>query len=283
MKGNLFIRWPKGKIKALTFSYDDGVTDDMRLAEIFKKNNLKATFNLNGSFIKNVDNTGHRERMSAKQCLNTYDPALFEVACHGFTHPYLDRCDPALALNQAISDRLRLEELFGREIHGMAYPVGTYNDEVVEILKTAGIYYSRTIKSHTEFKLPENWLIWHPTCHHNNPDLMKLADEFLAAKTLKRDPLLFYVWGHAYEFDDDDNWEVIESFCDKMARHDDIWYATNMEIYLYCRAFSRLEYSADGMLVYNPTSTEIWFSDLGNKLYCIKPGETVDFNENRGA
>ena len=34
-------------MKALTFSYDDGVEQDRRLVELFNKNNLKCTFNLN--------------------------------------------------------------------------------------------------------------------------------------------------------------------------------------------------------------------------------------------
>lgn len=36
-----------GKKKALTFSYDDGVTQNIRLIDIFNKYNHKATFNLN--------------------------------------------------------------------------------------------------------------------------------------------------------------------------------------------------------------------------------------------
>ena len=36
-----------GKLKAITFSYDDGVTQDLRLAKMFHKYDLKATFNLN--------------------------------------------------------------------------------------------------------------------------------------------------------------------------------------------------------------------------------------------
>ena len=39
-----------GKMKALTFSYDDGVLQDRRLIEIFNKYGLKATFNLNSGF-----------------------------------------------------------------------------------------------------------------------------------------------------------------------------------------------------------------------------------------
>jgi len=40
-----------GKLKAVTFSYDDGVMQDVRLIELLDKYNLKATFNLNsGNF-----------------------------------------------------------------------------------------------------------------------------------------------------------------------------------------------------------------------------------------
>ena len=44
---NLFMRFPEGKVKALTLSYDDGVEQDVRLIEIMKKYGLKGTFNIN--------------------------------------------------------------------------------------------------------------------------------------------------------------------------------------------------------------------------------------------
>ena len=37
----------KGKLKAVTFSYDDAVTQDIRLIDILNRYGLKATFNLN--------------------------------------------------------------------------------------------------------------------------------------------------------------------------------------------------------------------------------------------
>lgn len=37
--------------KAITFSFDDGNLDDVRLVEILNKYNLKATFNLNSSML----------------------------------------------------------------------------------------------------------------------------------------------------------------------------------------------------------------------------------------
>ena len=43
---SVFMRYPEGKAKAVTFSYDDGVKQDERLAKIFDKYGMKATFNL---------------------------------------------------------------------------------------------------------------------------------------------------------------------------------------------------------------------------------------------
>lgn len=40
-----------GKKKAITFSFDDGGTQDFRLVQIFNKYGLKATFNLNSGLL----------------------------------------------------------------------------------------------------------------------------------------------------------------------------------------------------------------------------------------
>lgn len=42
-----FMRFPEGRKKAVTLSYDDGVEQDMRLVEVMEKYGLKGTFNLN--------------------------------------------------------------------------------------------------------------------------------------------------------------------------------------------------------------------------------------------
>ena len=41
------MRFPNGKLKALTLSYDDGVEQDIKFVEILNKYGLKCTFNLN--------------------------------------------------------------------------------------------------------------------------------------------------------------------------------------------------------------------------------------------
>lgn len=82
------------------------------------------------------------------------------------------------------------------------------------------------------------------------------------------------MWGHSYEFERDNNWNLLDEICEKLSGKDDIWYATNGEIYDYVEAYNSLSYSADGTIIYNPTLFEIWF-DVDGKLYSIKPGETL--------
>ena len=43
----VLMRYPEGKAKAVTFSYDDWVIQDIRLAEMFDKYGMKGTFNFN--------------------------------------------------------------------------------------------------------------------------------------------------------------------------------------------------------------------------------------------
>lgn len=269
MVSNLFLRFPGGKSKALTLSYDDGVTQDIRLMEILRKNGLKCTFNLNSGLL----GKGKRLNLTAEDVVKAYDPEYFEVACHGVTHPYFTKCDDALLMSQTVYDRKNLETLMGTQIHGMAYPMGDYDARVINVLKNTGIYYARTTKSTLNFDMPSEWLEWNPTCHHKNPKLLELADNFIAPHK-RRPPQVFYVWGHAYEFDDDDNWSVIEKFAEKLSGHDNIWYATNIEIYLAWRDFSRLKYSADGTLIYNPNARDVWVADAAGNVFVIKSGET---------
>ena len=78
-----------------------------------------------------------------------------------------------------------------------------------------------------------------------------------------------------YEFDRDNNWDRIEEICKKLSGNDELWYATNIEIYDYVEAYKRLVYSANGRKIYNPTLLTIWI-DVDGVVYSIKPGETID-------
>lgn len=101
---------------------------------------------------------------------------------------------------------------------------------------------------------------------------MEITKNFL--ETEFKSMALLYVWGHSYEFDVDENWELIEEFCETVSNNDSIWYATNIEIIDYLKALNNLKYSADCEIVYNPSGISIWISS-DEKIIEIKSGETV--------
>ena len=275
---NSYIRFPQFKTKALTFSYDDGVRQDKRLIAIMQKYGLKGTFNINGGLFENKYEGVETGRMTQQEALELYISSNMEVAIHGYQHLSLSKVSSELAISDSITDRMLLEKLFKRVIKGMAYANGAYNDEVVDLLKKMGVHYARTTISTEKFDLPTDWMRLPTTCHHNNPKLMQLAKEFVEeeehwyywAKQLK----LFYLWGHSYEFDNNNNWDVMEKFAEYMGKREDIWYATNGEIFDYLKATERLQFSADGSFVTNPSALDIYIDYIGKQ--CIIPvGKTV--------
>ncbi len=272
----IYLRFSGGKAKALTLSYDDGVKQDVKLLKIMKEKGLKGTFNLNSESYASLSWAPVlHHRLTKKECIELFKDSGMEVALHGCTHPYMDRLTGERLVYEIFQDRKNLEKDYGMQVRGCAYPFGTFNDDVISVLKSCGIKYSRTVTATHNFELPVDWFRLNPTCHHADPSLEKLCDNFLKG-TPVRTPWMFYLWGHSYEFDDSNNWEIIEEFANKMANKDDIWYATNIEIYRYVEAFNCLEFSLDETSVYNPSAVSVWFIPHENAdVIEVKPGETI--------
>ncbi len=228
-----------GKMKALTFSYDDGITQDFRLVELLNKYDLKCTFNINsellgrrGMLMRDGKRISHY-KIHPDDVKGLYDG--HEVAVHTLTHPNLTQQEDAEVIRQVETDRLNLSELVGYEVVGMAYPCGGVNndDRVAEIIKNhTGVKYSRTITCNNSFEVQDNLYRFNPTAHHLEFDkLMQMGKEFIEMKP--ETPQIFYIWGHAYEMDyGADYWVKLEEFFDLMSHHDDIFYGTNKEILL---------------------------------------------------
>ena len=275
-----YMQFPGGKQRALTLSYDDGVQQDIRMIDILDKYGIKCTFNVNGYSLEEDERSFpegqvHR-RMARREAVEVFSRAIangHEVATHGYSHPVLDKLPSDLATYEIIEDRKCLEEMLGAVIKGHAYPFGATSDQVVEILRNCGIFYARTTVSTGRFDVPADWLRMPATCHHNDPSLMKLADNFLAQDRYQH-PRLFYLWGHTYEFDIDNNWEVIEKFAEYIGNRDNVWYANNMQVYEYVEAYRALRFSANGNIVYNPSALTVWFSS-NNVNVKVSPGETL--------
>lgn len=228
-----------GKMKAVTFSYDDGVTQDQRLIKILDKYGLKCTFNLNsgllgrpGSLIREDVTVAH-VKPRACEVRRIYEG--HEIAVHTLTHPALSNLSDEDVVREVEEDRIALSELAGYEVVGMAYPGGTHvmNEHVADLIRTrTGVKYARTTTSTHNFDLQQNLHIFNPTVYHHVEwdKLFELGEKFIA---LQPDvPQIYYIWGHAYEFDIHGDWERFEKFCKLISGHNDIFYGTNREVLL---------------------------------------------------
>ena len=279
---SVFMRYPDGKAKAVTFSYDDGVMQDKRLAGVFDKYGMKATFNFNCEYMRD-------DNFTKEEIKDIFLSKGHEIAIHGANHRPTGNLRPIEGITDILDCRLELEEKCDSIIRGMAYPdtgiklmgnFGNY-DMVKKYLTELDIAYSRSLGGdNNSFMLPSDFHDWVPSAHHTNPHIMEYIDEFLALDIsvkmyhARRTPRLLYIWGHSYEFDRDNNWDHIEKICSKLANNDEIWYATNIEIYDYVQGYKNLRYSADGHKIYKPNLFTVWI-DADSKLYSIEPGETV--------
>ncbi len=228
-----------GKMKAVTFSFDDGVTQDKRLIEILNKYGLKATFNLNSALLGTngeqsiTDHIVRHDKNPADKVAEIYSG--HEVAVHTLAHPNLTKLSDEDVIWQVEEDRKLLESLVGYDVRCMAYPSGGVNndDRVAGAIKNnTKIKFARTITSSDSFDIPDNLLRYNPTVYFIEKDkLFGLGKKFLSLKASK--PQVLYVWGHSYEMDAElISWREFEEFCKMISGKDDIFYGTNGQIFL---------------------------------------------------
>lgn len=258
-----------GKSKALIMSYDDGnIEGDKHLIDIFNQNGIKGTFHLCGqNYVK-----GGKYADKVDEIREMYSG--HEIAMHTYSHPQLQLLPRAEVMYQIQRDKEVLEELAGYPVRGLAYPCGTYNEQVVELLEALDVKYARAGATTQKFKLPERFTVWNPTMSHAHGILEKL-DEMLANQW--RELMVLFVWGHSWAYLGENpkcSWETMETFCQKAGENSDkIWFATCSELYDYCTALSRIEISANRKMFVNPSAISVWLCVDGEPVE-LKPGVT---------
>ncbi len=278
MKYN-FLRFPGGKTKALTLSYDDGCRQDLRFSDIVTKYGIKCTFNM----------TRGEGAFTVEEAREHFLDKGHEIAVHGYCHRAEGQIRPVEGIIDVLDCRRELEEKYDRIVRGMAYPDSgitawastTSYDRIRSYLKDLGIVYSRTLGGDNDrFALPTDWYAWMPSAHHDNPKLDEYIEKFISRDLntgycSSRAPWLFYIWGHSFEFDNKEGgWEHAEDFCKKLSGRPDVWYATNIEIYDYVKAYESLKTSYDKKIIHNPSSCDVWF-DKDGEIYLVKAGEIL--------
>ena len=238
--------------KYFTMSFDDGITQDLRIIQILKKYDMPCTFNINtGLYGVNwsawlseaVASPGLQHVRFTKAQLQTGIYNGFDVEVHTLEHPDLAasyaQYGRSYVVNQVKQDEDNITGLTGIRPVGMAYPGGlesSTSDAVIRaILENSSVRFARlavNAKKPYKFEFPEYWMMWYPTASIGGgmAALNSLADAFIAAEPADGD-LLFYVWGHGYELDQFGLWDAFEAFVKRMSEQEDIVFVTNAELY----------------------------------------------------
>ena len=170
-------------------------------------------------------------------------------------------------MSQIADDQSNIEKITGKAVKGVAYPLGkpTNDTRFLDIMKLSGIKYARGIGATKRFTLPADFMKLTPSGHHKTES--DLVDKFIE-QDADNEMLLLYIWGHAYEFDNDNNWELMESFCEKLIAQNNIWLATNIEVVEYVDAMRKLIIQ-DNVII-NPTEMTLYVK-ISGKLTQIFP------------
>ena len=262
--------YPGGKTKALNFSYDDGVTQDVRFVELLNRYGMKATFNLNSKLLLDGFTWEHPcgktiSRLPKDVIVSLYDG--HEIASHTATHPMMETICEEVILEEMVSDRNKLEEIFGREVVGFALPFSYHDARVYRCSQTAGFEYARISEASPDFSIPEDFHRWTGTLFHLDGRMDETVDAFLCTD---KELALFQPIGHSYDLDVHEKWEWFESILKKLKADDSIWTATHIEIVRYLRQMEKAEITETHII--NNSDADLWFL-VNGEVKCLHPGE----------
>lgn len=283
--------------KSMVFNYDDCRWEDQHLIQLLDQYGMKGTFNLvSGNIIRNLkslclEQTGANDDASvlafAKELYKDH-----EISNHTVSHrpSHLDPGEigydskgnqlVGVSTEEEIADIVGcpayIKENFGVDAIGMAWPNGygtsrsDYESDLLPAMIDAGIKYARAPESNN-FNLPEDWYRWSSTCHHNSAPLF--AEKFVALEN-SGDLKCFFNWGHTYEFEqnegnDSKDWTMIENVM-KTLQPDNIWFATNGDIYRYVEATKLVEVT--DTTVTNNSDMTVYYNINGTNVE-LAPGE----------
>jgi len=218
----------------VTLSFDDGDPRDLEIAGLLKKYDLPATFYVP------ITNFEGRDTLTPDQIVQLSEMG-FEIGAHGYHHYYLDRIPASEVFGEIKSGKERLEQLLGREVTCFCYPGGKIPSAAVAAVRQLGFEYARTVRE-CRFTVRDPLLA--PT---TNPIGKHCRRHYIKEALLSQDigyitfffkhrlwsrnwydyalanldyalaiGGIWHIWGHAFEIDDQNEWENLERIFSKI-------------------------------------------------------------------
>lgn len=208
--------------------WDDGVSNDIRLIEILRKHGAVGTFNLNAGTHARHRSAGWEYRdtdvykLGWDEMQSVYEGCT--IANHSLTHPHLEAIPVEDARRDIVEGRKRLQEFFDQPVDGFAYPFGTYNEPVMELLREAGHTYARTTQYAAACFPPQDPMALHSTCKFDDPEFFSHYENARACG-------VFYFWGHSYEICTEPMWEEFEQKIERTSADPEAEWVTVAELF----------------------------------------------------
>ena len=211
----------------ITTSWDDGHPLDLNLAELLHKYDIPATFYIPSS-------NSERKVMDSREIREIAQH--YDVGGHTMHHVNLTQISPREAKREVVEGKKMLEEIIGRELFPFSYPWGSFDSNVINIVKDAGFIGARTTNSITRrlkdpYKMSftiaaANWGVA-PYVKHSiasgdfklfnfmlkNALFFKQWDQ-IAIRTLDfiiGNGGIWHLCGHSWEIDDNSDWVRLET------------------------------------------------------------------------
>jgi peptidoglycan/xylan/chitin deacetylase (PgdA/CDA1 family) len=223
----------------VTTSWDDGITDDIRLAEMLDKYKLKGTFYIS--------------RVPAHKLLEEKDiieiDRHFETGAHTVTHPDLTGIPPGRAEREIIDSKVYLENLTGHAISMFCYPYGLFNTTVKDLVKKSGFTGARTCLP-GGLNFPADNFQWHISLFASNGSPLMALKICLQAHIWRPGGLLdwesrakflfdqalakggvYHIYGHSGDFEANKEWDKLQRVFAYISNRDGVRYLNNGDIF----------------------------------------------------
>ena len=218
--------------------WDDGVATDIRLTEILRKYNAKATFNLCPGLMpddktaaagwtpiegRNWSVNGFSGgRICKKELKSVYGD--FQVASHCWKHEVAGVVPDDVFLQSAMDARNFLEDIFQRPCRGFAWPGGRHTPETELLLSKSGFLYGRTVESTPDVTGNKKRLALAANCHFMSRSFWKIFEN-------AKNTGVFYFWGHSHEMTDcPQYWERFEMLIKNLSEDPEVEWIDVSEI-----------------------------------------------------
>jgi peptidoglycan/xylan/chitin deacetylase (PgdA/CDA1 family) len=227
----------------VTTSWDDSHKFDVRLSELLKKYDLKATFYVapkNHEF-NSQDLLTHKQIVAIGRD--------FEIGSHTITHPRLPLVTLDTARQEIVESKALLESMVKHTVDTFCYPRGEFRQAHADLVRAAGYRYARTVRRFSfsiDRPLSADTTI-HAYRHWSDAwDILKFA-RFNPLRFLKYyfdwenlaramfDYALdhggvFHLWGHSWEIDKRHDWDRLERVFAYISARPEVSYVTNGEL-----------------------------------------------------